>query len=37
MLPVVVTMTVANTVVAQLLYYPVTALLGGFAAKHKEG
>ena len=36
MLPVVVTMTVANTVVAQLLYYPVTALLGGFATKHKE-
>ncbi|MBP2634896.1 MAG: Tryptophan transporter TrpP [Firmicutes bacterium] len=36
MLPVVVTMSVANTVVAQLLYYPVTALLGGFAAKQKE-
>lgn len=36
MLPVVVTMAVANTVVAQLLYYPVTALLGGFAAKSEE-
>jgi energy-coupling factor transport system ATP-binding protein len=36
MLPVVVTMTIANTVVAQALYYPVTALIGGLAAKHKE-
>jgi len=36
MLPVVVTMTIANTVVAQALFYPVTALLGGFAAKRKE-
>lgn len=35
MLPVVVTMTIANTVVTQLLYYPVTALLSGFAAKQK--
>ncbi|MBP2663085.1 MAG: Tryptophan transporter TrpP [Firmicutes bacterium] len=36
MLPVVVTMAIANTVVAQALFYPVTALLGGFAAKHRE-
>ncbi|HML32547.1 MULTISPECIES: tryptophan transporter [Sporomusa] len=36
MLPVVLTVTVANTVIAQAMYYPVAALLNGFAVKHKE-
>lgn len=35
MLPVVFTVALANTVIAQALYYPVTALLSGFAAKYK--
>lgn len=36
MLPVVATMAVANTVVAQALYYPVAALLSGFAGKRNN-
>ncbi len=36
MLPVVLTVTAANTVIAQAMYYPVMALLNGFSAKHKE-
>ncbi|HWR05554.1 tryptophan transporter [Sporomusa sp.] len=36
MLPVVFTVAAANTVIAQALYYPVAALLGGLTAKAKE-
>ncbi|QDR83169.1 tryptophan transporter [Sporomusa termitida] len=36
MLPVVLTVAAANTVIAQALYYPVAALLGGRAGKSKE-
>ncbi|SDE91834.1 tryptophan transporter [Sporomusa acidovorans] len=36
MLPVVVTVALVNTVIAQILYYPVSALLGGIAVKQKE-
>ena len=36
MLPVVLTVAAANTAIAQVLYYPVTALLSGFTAKPKE-
>lgn len=36
MLPVVLTVTAANTVIAQALYYPVTALLSGMRGESKE-
>lgn len=35
MLPVVLTVSAANTVIAQAMYYPVAVLLSGFSHKHK--